>query len=286
MKSPKQNPRRPLVSTDLVYWNQERMWRLDPNAHNFEGDFTDYIVACAHDAVTTGWLVAENRIEELIRRTDPDAPPPPEWLCSITPGPAWRETHLALRKLIREVDTGLTPESYRPTEEEWRRRRIPMFSGRYAVLEASATLRSAVADVVDDLPRFRDRILHLADHSSAVFESAHVVDGLLISALLARDWPNPPREPSWWERTDRDGTLVAAVYDTDKRFGFPSEKLALRALAAGAKFEDLAQHRRVLDFLQRANSPATRSRTEEFLALLSRAGLVDKPASGAAGESK
>jgi hypothetical protein len=262
------------------------MWRLDANAHNFLGDFTDYIVGCAHRAVTEGWLIPEHRIEELIRRTDPDAPPPPEWLCSITPGPAWRETHIQLRKLIREVDTGLTAGNYRPTEEDWRRRRIPMFSGRYAVLEASDTLRSAVADVVNDPPRFRDRILHLADHSSPAFESAHVVDGLLISPLLARDWPNPPRDPSWWERTDRDGTLAAAVYDTDKRFGFAPDKLALRALAAGAKFSDPVQHRRVLEFLRRTNSPAGKSRTEKFLALLSRAGLADTPATGAAAESE
>jgi hypothetical protein len=197
MKSPKQHLRKPFISKDLVYFVQERMWRLDANAHNFVGDFTDYIVECAHDAVTKGWLVPESRIEELVRRTDPDAPRPPEWVCSITPGPAWRETHVELRKLIREVNTGITPGIYRPNEEDWRRRRIPMFSGRYAFLNASAKLRDAVEDVVNDPQRFRDRILHLADHRSPAFESGHVVDGLLISALLARDWPNPPREPSW-----------------------------------------------------------------------------------------
>lgn len=274
MNSPTQHSRRPLVSTDLVYWIQERMWRLDANAHNFVGGFTEYIVGCARDAVTKGWMIPEDRIEELIRRTDPDSPPPPEWLCSITPGPAWKETHVELRKLIRRVDTGVTPGHYQPTEEDWRRRRVPMFSGRYAVLTASEGLRVAVEGVVGDAQRFRDRLLGLADHSSNVFDAGHVVDGLLISALLARDWPEPPRTTSWWERTDRDGTLVAAAFDADERYGFPSEGWAVRAIAAGADITDPAQHRRVIEFLKRANSPAEELRAKRLLALLSRAALA------------
>ncbi len=260
------------ISEDLVYFVQERMWRLDLNAHTYREDFTSYIVEKTRVAVTDGWFVTEDRIEELIRRTDPDNPPP-EWLSTVRAGPAWKETHEALRRLVRHVETGITPAGYNATEEEWRRRYVPMFRGRYALLRASDSLRRATADVVDDARLFRRRILRLADRDVPVFQDGHVVDTLLVSALLAREWPATNHRPYSSERSDREGAVALAVFGDVHKIGFPPERWALRALAAGADVHRLAGNKRLMKFLQ-TPPPSADRRIAKLLPLLIRAGML------------
>ena len=263
------------ISEDLVYFIQERMWRLDRNAHTYREDFASYIVEKTRVAVTDGWFVAEDRIEELIRGTDPEDPPP-EWLSTVRAGPAWKETHAALRRLVRHVETGITAEGYNPTEEEWRRRYVPMISGRYALLCASDSLRRATADVVDDARLFRRRIFRLADRDVPVFQDGHVVDTLLVSALLAREWPRVRHKPYSSQRPDREGAVALAVFGNDYQIGFTPERWALRALSAGASVRKLAANKRLITALRKPTASAER-RSHTLAPLLVRAGVLDSP---------
>ena len=264
--------RKPRLSTDLVHFVQERVWRLDRNAHAYRDDFTSYIVDRARMAVTAGWFVPEDRIEELIRRTDPDDPAP-NGLSTVRAGPAWKETHAALRALVREVDTGITPTNYQATEEQWRRRYVPMFSGRYAILLASDSLRRATADVIDDARLFRRRILRFVHREVPIFQSGHAVDSLLVSALLAREWPRSKHRPYAYERSDREGAVTLAVFGPDHHLSFAPERWALRALCAGANVRRISRNRRLTEILSNP-PPTSQRRVARLRPLLIRAGLL------------
>lgn len=263
--------RRALLPDDLVYFIQKRMWRLDQNAHAYRDDFASYIVDRAHMAVTAGWFVSEDRVEELIRSTNPDDPPP-EWLSTIRPRSAWTETHSALRALIRQVDTGITPANYQTTEEQWRRRYVPMFSGRYAILVASESLRRATADVVDDDCCFRRRLLRLVDRDVPVFQDRHVVDSLLVSALLAREWPRAKPKPYLSQRSSREGAVALTVFGPEHHLSVLPERWALRALCAGADVRSLARNKRLMEILRKPSASAE-PRMQKLRSTLLRAGL-------------